>query len=108
MVDYNTISRQIKQLAKKVNPRKLKANTDYYAIVFNMAGLHDSVYKLIYKNDGLNERWYDRSGDIGLGIHEEKDIVRLECVYLFFEDKKEAERILAVLKMYRLAVSSRL
>lgn len=108
MVDYNAISQQIKRLAKKVNPRKLKANTDYYAIVFNLAGLHDSVYRLIYKNDGLYESWYDRWGNVGIAAREERDIAKPECVYLFFEDKKEAERSLAMLKMYRLAISSRL
>lgn len=109
MVSHLAADLEIRQLARKINPKRLKKGQTYYVIIMDYnEGLHDDdIYKFDYQdNDTYDRGWWCRYADM---FGSAKDIpVDSDRVYLLFESKKQAQQTHAALKILRLNTTVRL
>lgn len=84
---------------------EINEKTIYYAVVMNMSGLHNGIYRLKWDDD--LEGFWDMRRDFGLDLKDFKRIVtrsgkqRDGLKWLIYETKEEARTVWDALNIYR-------
>lgn len=83
---------------------KINKDTIYYAIMINLTGLHNGLYRLKW-DDHLDGFW-DKRRDNGIDLKDIKKIAKgikqdVGYIWLIYETKAEAQVIHDALSIYR-------
>lgn len=83
---------------------KIDEKTIYYAVVMNMSGLHDGIYRLKWNDE--SEGFWDMRRDFGLDLKDIKRIVKggkqsHGLKWLVYETRAEAKAVHDALDVYR-------
>ena len=83
---------------------KVDKGTVYYAVVMNMSGLHDGLYRLKWYDE--LEGFWDKYRDMGIDLKEIKKITksskgRFGLKWLIYDTKAQAQAVRDALETYR-------
>lgn len=83
---------------------RVDKKTVYYAVIMNMSGLHDGLYRL--KWDDNLEGFWDKPRDMGIDLKEIKKITksskgRRGLKWLIYDTKAQAQAVRDALETYR-------